>query len=62
MTLNALSDYYQVLLYKDPFNFVGVLVSEEDQEQKNSQLSLRYQQEDMDENSQQPGEENENKF
>ena len=29
MTLNAMGDYYQVLLYKDPFNFVGVLVNEE---------------------------------
>lgn len=28
MTLNAMGDYYQILLYKDPFNFVGVLVSE----------------------------------
>ena len=34
MALNSLDNYYQVLLYKDPFNFVGVLVSgEQDQSQ-----------------------------
>ena len=32
MTLNTLSDYYQVLLYEDPFNYVGVLVNEETEE------------------------------
>lgn len=32
MTLNTLKDYYQVLLYEDPYNFVGVLVKEETEE------------------------------
>lgn len=27
MTLNALGDYYQVMLYKDPFNYIGILVN-----------------------------------
>lgn len=27
MTLNALGDYYQVLLYKDPYNYLGILVN-----------------------------------
>lgn len=27
MTLNALGDYYQVLLYKDPYNYAGILVN-----------------------------------
>jgi hypothetical protein len=32
LTLNTLSQYYEVLLYQDPFNFVGVLVNEESEQ------------------------------
>ena len=32
MTLNTLTDYYQVLLFDDPFNYVGVLANDKNEE------------------------------